>query len=865
MPNPYKLSILTELRRASGMTLEQMARSFGMTGTKSRETVGAWERGQSVPRPYHRRRFIDYLGNTLGLHKDPTKFHDVWHVLVEEWEWEPLSEAEWQEHFDGEKQARQTAAVPSVPLLHNLPSPVTTFIGRTREIEQLIQLLRTARLITLTGPGGSGKTRLALQVAAELLDTFPDGVFFVDLAPIKDPGLVISAIANALGVKEVADESLIERVKVYLRSKHLLLLLGNFEQVVTAAPLVTDLLKVAPKLTVLVTSRVTLHVYGEQDFPVLPLPLPEPHAGFTTLTQNAAVTLFTQRAQAATLGFVLTKNNAPAVAEICCRLDGLPLAIELAAARSKQFTPQALLASFPRRLDIAGDGPQDVPPRHQTLRALIGWSYDLLPAGEQLLFRRLAIFVGGCTLKAAETVCSGVETGDWRLEAGDQGGGHHRTALTPSLRDVLDGLQSLVDKHLVQRAAGPDGEPRFSMLETIHEYALEQLLASGEVEEVQRRHAAYYLMLAEAAAPALQGPEQVVWLERLEQEHANLRAALQWAINQGEAETAVQLGAALWPFWDVRGHWSEGRQWLERALALGRTAPALLRAKALSGMAALAHKQNDYRRARALYEESLALYTQVDDKRGIAEALCHLGLMAQTAREHAQAIRLYEESLSRFRELGDRRGIALALSCLTWTMMFVGNYEQARICGEESEALSRGLKDSTLIASVVTALGLVAFHQDDYPQAYTRFEESLALYRQLNEPRGISVSLMSQGFVALFAGNYEQAATLFQESLVLSRDLQEKLTIAYCLSGLAGVAGGLGYPLRAARLGGAAEALRESINIPIPPSERPRYEAMVGTISAHVDRVAWEAAWAEGRAMPLEQAIAYALTVGSPA
>ncbi|HSH78927.1 MAG TPA: adenylate/guanylate cyclase domain-containing protein, partial [Herpetosiphonaceae bacterium] len=438
---------------------------------------------------------------------------------------------------------------------NNLPVQSTPLIGREQAVAALRDLLLRpgVRLVTLTGPGGTGKTRLGLQVAADLLDHFEHGVYFVNLAPISDPALVASAIAQPVAVREHGGKPLLESLKDYLRDKHLLLLLDNFEQVTAAAPLVADLLAAAPRLSVLVTSREVLHLYGEHDVAVLPLTLPDPGhpMPLERLTQYEAVRLFIERAQAARSDFAVTNENAPAVAEICYRLDGLPLAIELAAARIRLLPPQAMLQRLTSRLRLLIGGARNLPERQQTLRGAIAWSYDLLEQDEQTLFRRLAVFVGGFGLDAVEAVCN--VPGDLDV-------------------DVLDAVESLVGKSLLREAAAAD-EPRLGMLETIREYALERLDQGGEADETRRRHAAYFLQVAEEAEPQLAGRQQIAWLNRLELEHDNLRAALRWAIDCGDAATALRLVGSLSRFWHDRGYAGEGRQWLAQALALpGATA-----------------------------------------------------------------------------------------------------------------------------------------------------------------------------------------------------------------------------------------------------------------------------------------------------
>ncbi len=473
---------------------------------------------------------------------------------------------------------------------NNLPLQPTPLIGREKEVDQVCDLLRSdeTRLLTLTGPGGTGKTRLALQAAADLLDDFPDGTFFVPLATLTEAELLLVAVAETLGVRETGEQPLFESLKEYLHDRRLLLLLDNFEQVLGAALTVTELLAGAHGLKVLATSRTSLRLYGEHVFPVPPLTLPdlERPPPLERLTQYEAVGLFVERARALKPNFEVTNESAPAVAEICVRLDGLPLAIELAAARITMLPPRSMLQRLSSRLKLLTGGARDFPKRQRTLRATIEWSHALLDEGEQLLFGRLAVFSGGRTLEAIDAICDA--EGDLPVEA-------------------FEGVSSLLDKSLLRQEEGPGGEPRFVMLETVHEFAREKLQGSGEAEQIKRAHAEYFLTLAEEAYPQLRGPDQLEWLERLEAEHDNMRAALTWASERNEAEVALRLGSALSWFWSVRGYYSEGRRWLEEALAIdGRGAPEV-RAMALAGAGELASEQGDLDRAKGAYEEGLEL------------------------------------------------------------------------------------------------------------------------------------------------------------------------------------------------------------------------------------------------------------------
>lgn len=745
------------------------------------------------------------------------------------------------------------AAAPPVHAasLRGLPLAPTPLLGRDQDIATLTVLLQRAdvRLVTLTGPGGVGKTRLGAQVAMGLGAAFPDGVVFVPLASIDDAGLVAAAIAQALGVKETGDRPLPDLLMDYLTARQLLLVLDNFEQVLAAAPLVADLLAACPDLTVLVMSRTRLRVRGEHEVVVPPLALPAPRRSpeLASLSDYAAVALFIARAQDVKAAFTVTEETAAAVTAICRRLDGLPLAIELAAAWIKLFPPQALLGRLERPLTLLSGGARDLPARQRTLRDTLAWSYDLLDPGEQELFRRLGVFADGCTLEAAEAVC---------------------TAAGGLVVDVLTGIASLVDKSLLRQeetssSGSPLEEPRFAMLETIRAYAVEQLEASTEAPALRQRHAAYFLALAEQAEPQLTHARQGEWLARLEREHDNLRSALHWAQESGETELGLRLAAALWRFWLLHGHLSAGRTALERILALearqDTAAARAAHARVLYGAGVFATEQGDFGPARAWCERSLVLYRDLDDKAGIASVLTPLGHLARHAGAYGQAAALYAEGLALAQETGNNRAIAIALNNLGMVAHQQSDHDRAAALFEESLALRRLWGDTHGIAVALNNLGDVARAQGHAGRAVTLYEESLALRQELGDTGGIANALFNLGDMARDRGDAERAAVLYARSLELYWHLGAKKDVAECLEGLAGSAVDLAQPERAARLCGAEAALRLAIGAPRLPAERRAYECTVAATRAALGEDAFAEAWAAGQASPLEEAIAEAV------
>jgi predicted ATPase len=727
---------------------------------------------------------------------------------------------------------------------NNLPLQPTPLIGREKEVSEVRDLLggEETRMLTLTGPGGIGKTRLALQAAADLLDDFPDGTFFAPLATLSEAELLIPAVAETLGVRETAEQPLDESLKDYLHERRLLLVLDNFEQVLEAAPQVTELFAEAPGLKVLATSHTPLRLYGEKAYAVPPLSVPDVRhlPDLKALSQYEAVRLFIERAKSAKVDFEVTDESAPAVAEICVRLDGLPLAIELAAARITMLPPRAMLQRLSSRLKLLTGGARDLPERQRTLRGTIEWSHALLDEGEQLLFGRLAVFSGGRTLEAIEAICDA--EGDLPV-------------------DAFEGVSSLLDKSLIRQEEGLEGEPRFVMLETVHEFAREKLGQSAGAEEIKRAHAQYFLTLAEEANPELKGPDQLEWLERLEVEHDNMRAALSWALERTEVELALKLGGALWLFWLLRDYHSEGRRWLEEALAIEGAGSPGSRAMALAGAGWLATEQGDLDRAKQTCEEGLALLEH--EAREASEAklnlLSCLGFMAWQREELGQASELLEEGLALSREMSDTWWLAYSLFLLALVPQSLGDYERATELYEESMDLFRELGDKQFLAFCLNNLAMMVYSQGDLGRAAQLTEESVALKREFGNRGGVSMGLYNLGWITLLQDDFGRANDLYGESLSLSWDTGLNPLVQSALEGFACLAGAQGEAERAGLLWGAAQTLHETKGIPRDTDFLAEADARIATVRSSMGEEEWEEAWRKGRAMTLDEAVSYAL------
>jgi non-specific serine/threonine protein kinase len=691
---------------------------------------------------------------------------------------------------------------PAAAPRHNLPAQLTNFIGRAREMTEVQRLLAAHRLVTLMGAGGCGKTRLAIEIAGDLIAENADGVWLVELAALADPALIPLRIASVLGAREEPNRPLIETLTDYVSARQLVLILDNCEHMIDAcAQFAETLLHACPNLRILTTSREALGIAGEAAFRVPSLAVPDSRQQYdlATLAQYDSVKLFVDRAGNVSPNFWLTEQNARAVAQVCQRLDGIPLALELAAARVKALSVEQIAARLDDRFRLLTGGSRTALPRLQTLRALIDWSYDLLSEPERALLRRLSVFAGGWTLEAAEFVCE-----------------ENIESFEPF--DVLDLLSHLVDKSLVI-VEEQNGNARYRMLETIRQYARDRLLESGEAERLRARHLEFFARFAEDIAPELRGAEQARWLNRLDADHDNLRAALEWSSESGAPEMTLQLAAALVGFWENRSYFSDSRAWLERALAESGDVATLSRARALRGLGRLDNFQGKRAQAQTHLQASLSLYRELGQQEQVANVLLSLGEVSAEQGDLAAAQHRFEEALSIFKTLGDKRGMAGA---------YLSQGEVARI-------------------------------QGDYDRAATLYASSLALDRELGNDRGTVVALHNLGYMALHQDDPRRAGSLFREGLLLSQKLTNKRQIAHCIAGLAAAAGAAQQSARAARLFGAADALFQSLGAHMDLADRMEYDRHVAAVRAQVGEAEFDAAHAAGRALPMEQAIAFAV------
>ena len=726
---------------------------------------------------------------------------------------------------------------------HNLPALRSSFVGREREMEEVERELAITRLLTLTGVGGSGKTRLALEVARDLIEAYPNGVWLVELAPLFEAALVPKAVAEALEVTERPVDPLVDTLAEVLRDRQLLLLLDNCEHLLEATARLADvLLDSCPRLRIMATSREALGIEGEVRWLVPPLSVPEPQGTPSSeeLEGYESVRLFAERARGRDPSFSLSPHNALGVAKICQMLEGIPLAIELAAARVGTLSLEQISERLEGSLELLTGGGRTAVPRQRTLKGTLDWSHKLLSEDEKEFFGRLSVFAGGWTLEASEVVGSG--------ECVEE-------------REVLDLLSGLVEKSLVVSRRSDEGGVRYRLLEPVRQYALEKLKVSGEAEAAKRAHAQYFLALAEEAEPELFGPREAEFFDRLEVEHDNFRAVLSWTIEQGETETALRLAATLWMFWFARGYNGEGQRWLEQALTKDGQASAAARAKALEALAWLANAREDKDKAEAAAEEGLRLSEEAGIGGSLAASLLSvLGDVAMTRGDHERAKELLEESLALYQQVGDQRFVPRVLTFLGNLSLDREEYEQAKGLYEESLALARELGEPTAIGMALGNLGYVFLLEGEHERARALLEETEALSREGGHKGVLIYTIDNLGWAALLRGDHERAKSYYDESLALCEELGDKLIATESLEGLACISASEGEAERAARLFGAVEALREAVGYRHTPVEDALREPYLATARSRLGEAAWEEWQAKGRAMELEEAIGYALS-----
>ncbi|HZT42937.1 MAG TPA: tetratricopeptide repeat protein [Chthonomonadaceae bacterium] len=725
---------------------------------------------------------------------------------------------------------------------NNLPVQLTSFIGREREIQEVKELLTKTRLLTLVGSGGSGKSRLALQVAADLIEQYPDGVWLVELASLSDPALVPQAVATALRVQEEPGRSLLQTLADTLKPKRLLLLLDNCEHLLNACAQLADaLMRVSSQLTILASSREALGITGERSYRIPSLLLPDGalRTPVETLMQCDSVRLFADRATTYLPSFAVTHTNAPAVAQICRRLDGIPLAIELAAARVRVLPAEQIATRLDDRFRLLTGGSRAALPRQQTLRALIDWSYDLLSEPEKILLSRLSVFAGGWTLEAAEAVCADEQVEGW---------------------EVLDLMASLVDKSLVAFEQ-TTAKARYRLLETVRQYARDRLAEREEAPPLRGRHRDYYLALAVETAPHLQGPEMMVGLDTLETEHDNLRTALAWCREDaGDPQAGLRLAKALLRFWEMRGYLTEGREHLREHLArTDAQETTQLRAEALNGIGVLAYRQGDYIQARAYLEQALEINRAIGNQKGEAINLGNLGNVASYQGDYARAQAYYEQFLVISRERGQRAWEARILTNLGNLALHQESYETARSHYDQALTINREISNRAEEASTLGNLGEAAYYQQDYPLARAYYEQAIAIHQEIGNRDGEALVLVGLGNLARKQEELTHARSLYTQALQIRQQLGQKSELTIILEGFAALYAAMRQFERAARLYGAAEQLRAHRGEPLPPNQQHEQEETITAIRSALGEKVFPSAWAEGRLLTLDQALTHAL------
>lgn len=748
---------------------------------------------------------------------------------------------------------------------NNLPVQLTSFVGRERERAEIRPLLEKTHLLTLTGAGGTGKTRLSLQLAADVLETFADGVWFVELAPLSEPALVPQTVAMALNVSEPPGRPILDALIDYLKNRNLLLILDNCEHLIAwCAGLADTLLRACPNLKIVASSREALGISGEATYQVPSLSIADLHevTTFEAIRQNDCVRLFTERATAAQSSFRLTSENALPVAQVCLRLDGIPLAVELAAARVKLFTPAQIAARLDDRFRLLTDGSRTALPHQRTLRAMIDWSYDLLSDPEQVLLKRLSVFVDGWTFEAAEAVCTDGNDAETRRRGDTE---RAVVPVSPTLRapasnllpsDVLDLLGLLVNKSLVTTDEH-SGAMRYRMLETIRQYAQEKLGESGEAERTRDRHLHYFAEFTESVGSELRGTEQETRLLQLDNDYDNIRAALEWASRRPEVE--LRLADALWRYWRVRSHFSEGRRWLKGALGRGIDVAPLLRAKALIDAGSLANYQGDYLQGKVFLIEALPLARQAQDKSSIAIALNLLAHAQMMTGDFENARRALDESLAIFTDLNDQRGMGYVYFFMGSMLLMLDESKQGLNALEQSLALLREVGDKWWIGNIQLQLAWGINQQGDHEEALNLFDQVLAVARSFEDKRGIARTLMYIAEAKFGQGDYAAAHEKYLEALTLLQEIGDKWGGMMCLEGLGAVLAMEGEPERVTRLLGAAERLRQVIGAPPQNAYRETYDRTLAIAHTGLDDVTFGRLWSEGRALTFEQAAELAL------